>query len=219
VNARSTRGPLASLLVLGLVLLGHSHLAASEPPEASVRAIPEAIRQHAEALFHNPGAPTGGNPDGDLTLAVFFDYNCGCCRHFARELAAVESNDRDLRIVYLELPILGARSASAARAALAARRQDAYLEFHEALMGSRGYTSSDGIESIARTLLLDPDQLLRDIEHPAIGQTIEENLSLADELGILGTPALVLGDWLVQGAIPRDRLAELIDGVRGQTGP
>jgi len=219
VNARSARGPLASLLVLALVWLGHSSLGASEPPDASVRAIPEAVRQHAEALFHNPGAPIGGNPDGDLTLAVFFDYNCGCCRGFTRELSAVESNHRNLRVVYLELPILGARSAFAARAALAAREQDAYLEFHEALMASKGYTSPEGIANIARTLLLDPDQLLRDMEDPAIGRIIEENQKLADKLGIRGTPALVMGDLLVQGAVPRDRLAELIAQVRGQAGP
>lgn len=220
MNTRAALGgPARLLVVLALILLGHSHLAAGTPPEASVRAIPDAVGQHSDALFQNPGTPIGGNRDGDVTLAVFFDYNCGCCRHFARELAAVESIDRGLRVVYLELPIGGTRSALAARAALAAHRQDAYLEFHESLMGSKGYTSPEGIEGIAQTLLLDLDQLLQDMEDPAIGQIIEDNQRLADQLGIRGTPALVLGDRLVQGAIPRDRLADLIDGVRDRTGP
>lgn len=73
--------------------------------------------------------------------------------------------------------------------------------------------------NIARTLLLDPDQLLPDRKDPAIGRIIEENHRLADALGIRGTPALVLGDLLVQGAVPRDRLTELVDQVRGQTDP
>jgi len=219
VSVHCARRRLGGLLVFALFMPGHAPLAASEPPQASVRSIPELIRQQDLALFHNPGAPISANPDGDLTLAVFFDYNCSCCRGFVRELSAVESNDRNLRVVYLELPILGVRSAFAARAALAAREQDAYLEFHEALMASQGYTSPEGIANIARTLLLDPDQLLRDMEDPAIGRIIEENQRLADALGIRGTPALVMGDLLVQGAVPRDRLTELIDQVRGQTGP
>lgn len=219
MSVHCARRRVAGLLAFSLFMPGYSLLAASEPPQVSVRSIPELVGQYDEALFHNPGAPIGGNPDGDVTLAILFDYNCGCCRGFTRELSAVESNDRNLRVVYLELPILGARSAFAARAALAAREQDAYLEFHEALMASQGYTSPEGIANIARALLLDPDQLLRDMENPAIGRIIEENQRLADELGIRGTPALVLGDLLVQGAVPRDRLAELIAQVRGQTGP
>lgn len=219
MSVHCARRRLAGLLAFALFMPGYSPLAASEPPQASVRSLPELVRQHEEALFHNPGAPIGGNPDGDLTVAIFFDYNCGCCRGFVRELSAVESNDRNLRVVYLELPILGAPSTFAARAALAAREQDAYLEFHQALMASQGYTSPEGIANIARTLSLDPDQLLRDMEDPAIARIIEENHRLADELDIQGTPALVLGDLLVQGAVPRDRLTELIAQVRGQTGP
>ena len=137
MSTHLARHRLTGIVAFALLMLGHSHLAASEPPEASVRSIPELVGQHYETLFHNPGAPIGGNSDGDVTLAVFFDYNCGCCRRFAQELAAVESNDPRLRVVYLELPILGANSAFAARAALAAREQDAYLEFHEALMASQ----------------------------------------------------------------------------------
>ncbi|MCA1790790.1 MAG: DsbA family protein [Thioalkalivibrio sp.] len=181
--------------------------------------MPETIGEHADDLFRNPRAPTGGNPDGDVTLAMFFDYNCGCCRGFARELAAVEDADRGLRVVYLELPILGARSALAARAALAAARQDAYVEFHHALMASQGYTQPAVIQNIAMELLLDLDRLQEDMEDIAFEETLERNLALARELGIQGTPAFVIGERLVQGAMPREQLAALISREREASGP
>lgn len=192
---------------------------ALERSEASVRVMPEKIGEHADELFRNPRAPIGGNPDGDVTLAVFFDYNCGCCRGFARELAAVEHADRGLRVVYLELPILGDRSALAARAALAAARQDAYVEFHHALMARQGYTSPASIQNTAMELLLDVDRLQSDMESPFFEETLERNLALARELGIQGTPALVIGERLVQGAMPREQLAALIAREREASGP
>lgn len=211
-------------LVFLLLCVGTATASGADRPEVSIRSVPELIQPHSQALVADPlvadpGPPIGGNPDGDVTLAMFFDYNCGCCRGFARELVAVEHADPGLRVVYLELPILGARSAFAARAALAAGRQNAYVMFHQALMASRGYTSPDAIVEIAEELLLDADQLQIDMAGPEIERMIEDNLGLARNLGIQGTPAFVLGDRLIQGALPRERLAALIAEERSAAKP
>jgi len=216
------RGPgraVAGLIALLVLVLVYSPAAAVDRPEASVRWAPETIHAHADALFRDPRAPIGGNPQGDVTLVMFFDYNCGCCRGVARELAAVEHDDPGLRIIYLELPILGAPSVLTARAALAARHQDAYVEFHEALMASRGYTDLAGIMATAADLLLDAEQMRTDMDDPTLIEAIEHNLALARALDILGTPAFVIGDRLVQGAMPRERIAAVIAAERDASGP
>ena len=216
----SRASPPLTLMILYLAVWGGcSSVNALESPGVSVQAIPETIDEHADDLFRNPRAPIGGNPDGDITLVMFFDYNCGCCRGVTRELAAVKDADRGLRVIYLELPILGARSALAARAALAAARQDAYREFHHALMASQGYTSPAAIHSIAMELLLDVDRLQNDMQGPAFKDTLARNLALASELGIQGTPAFVLGERLIQGAISREQLAALISRERKAANP
>ena len=183
-----------------------------ELAEQTARA--QALQSHKEQIFRSKRDVVVGNPNGDVTLVEFFDYNCGCCRGFAGELQAVEHDDPNLRIVYLELPILGARSALAARAALAAQRQGAYVEFHQALMASRGYTSPAAIQAIAADLLLDGDQLQHDMADPVFDDTLEHNLAVAGALGIQGTPAFVIGQRLVQGALPRERLAALVAQAR-----
>lgn len=210
---------MASLILFLVAWLGCSSASAVERSEASVRVMPETVGEHADDLFRNPQAPIGGNPDGDVTLVSFFDYNCGCCRGVARELVAVADADRGLRIVYLELPILGERSTLAARAALVAARQGAYVEFHHALMASQGYTSFDAIQNIAMELLLDVDRLQSDMENPAFEAMLERNLALARELGIQGTPAFVVGERLIQGAMPREPLGAFISREREASGP
>lgn len=177
-----------------------------------------ALEERGDELFRNPASPVGGNPDGDVTLVEFFDYRCGYCKAvFDPMMEAVEA-DGNVRLVYKEFPILGPESVYAARAALAARAQDGYIPFHEALMRHRGGYDERVVMALAERSGLDPERLKRDMEDPAIERDLAANHSLARALGITGTPAFVIGDQVVPGAVSREALTDLIEQARRPAG-
>jgi protein-disulfide isomerase len=173
----------------------------------------ESIVANQEALVSDPASPVGGNPEGDVTLVEFFDYRCTYCRRVVSSVQALMQEDRELRIVFKELPVLGEDSVRAARAALAAERQGHYTPFHFALMTSEDL-SPDAIRRLAAEVGLDPDQLEQDMDAPEIQEAIDANYRLAQELGIEGTPAFVVGDELIPGAVDKGRLESLIANAR-----
>ena len=124
------------------------------------------------------------------------------------------ASDPQLRIVWKELPVLGPVSRIAARASVAAGRQGRYLEFHEAVMGSSDGLSEEAVIAIAEGIGLDVERLQRDMADPAIETYLEETHQLARELGIEGTPAFLVGDTLVPGAVGEARLRQLIAEAR-----
>ncbi|MHA1113775.1 MAG: DsbA family protein [Alphaproteobacteria bacterium] len=168
------------------------------------------VRAHAPEIFRNPDSPVGGNPNGDVTIVEFFDYRCQYCKRSHRILADLVAEDGRIRFVYKEFPILGAESMEAARAALAARRQGRYVPFHDALMRARGSLHSERIFRIAGNAGLDVERLRVDMASPAIDRAIRENHRLARSLDIRGTPAFVVGERVVPGAIDRGALDQLI---------
>ena len=182
----------------------------AEAAAASQRA---ELAEHQVVLLDDPASPVGGNPDGDVTLVEFFDYRCAYCRRVVSSMRALLDQDRGLRVVFKELPVLGPDSVRAAQAALASRRQDGYVPFHFALMAAEDL-SLDGIRAAAEAVGLDPDQLEADMAAPEVMTAIEANYALANELGIEGTPAFVIGDQLIPGAVDKARLEQLIDQAR-----
>lgn len=181
---------------------------------AQAEATKQTILTRADEIFRSPASPVGGNPDGDVTLVEFFDYNCQYCRAVAPTVKAVLGADPKLRLVYKEFPILGPGSEAAARVALAARRQDRYQELHEALMSAAMPVTEEKALQAAAAAGLDPERLRRDMADPAIDQAIARNRALAAALGIDGTPAFVVADQVVPGAIDRAALEGLITQAR-----
>jgi protein-disulfide isomerase len=172
-----------------------------------------ALTARKDDLFHSAASPVGGNPEGDVTLVEFFDYRCGYCRRVVGSLRALVDQDEDLRVVFKEFPILGEDSVRASRAALAAERQGLYMPLHFALMATDDL-SMDGIMQAAAGVGLDTGQLAQDMESPEVHAEIAATYALARELGIEGTPAFVVDDELVPGAVSQERLAALIDEAR-----
>ncbi|MFQ5786034.1 MAG: DsbA family protein, partial [Alphaproteobacteria bacterium] len=162
-----------------------------------------ALVAHRDALVNNPDDPVVGNPDGDVTLVEFFDYNCPYCKRSLKDLQTLVRDDPGLRIVMKEFPILGPGSLVAAKAALASRRQapEKYNEFHDAMMSSRGRLTATRIMDIAAEVGFDADRLETDMADPEIQAVIDRNVALARALGINGTPAFVVGDRLAPGAV------------------
>lgn len=184
--------------------------------EAEASELHHQVRTRAPELFNDPRDPIAGNPDGDVTLVVFFDYNCPYCRKAAPHLPRLSKSDPNLKIVFKEFPILGPGSQFAARAALAADRQGSYEVYHHAMMSYTGALNQTSTLKIAETVGLDIARLKKDMEDPAIQGTIDGNLELARSLRINGTPSWVIGDEVVRGLVDLDALTRLIKRARAE---
>jgi len=158
------------------------------------------------------------NRNGDVTLVEFFDYNCGFCKRALSDLLDLMKADPNLRVVLKELPILGPGSVEAARVAVAVRMQDPggakYLEFHRKLLENRGPNDKARALAAAQEAGLDMTRLNRDMASEEVGRTIDESARLAKALGINGTPAYVVGDKVIVGALGRSVLKEVVDAAR-----
>ncbi|WP_230722614.1 DsbA family protein [Martelella mediterranea] len=173
-----------------------------------------ALSTHRDELLNSPESPVGGNPQGDVTLVEFFDYNCPYCRQVAPAMVAAEDGDPQLRIVYKEFPILGPNSMFAAKAALASHRQNLYPQFHKAMMQASGAADEAQVVAVAEEIGLDVEQLRADMQDHAIDAEIERNLALARALRINGTPGFVIGDEILRGATDLQTMQRLIDQAR-----
>ncbi len=166
-------------------------------------------------IYSDPDSPVAGNPKGDVTIVVFFDYNCGYCRSTLPGLQTLLSKDQSIRLVYKEFPILGPQSRVAAQAALAAKRQGKYDAFHHGLLES-GQASEDAIKSISDRLRLNYATLQKDMADPRLNEALDRNIRLASALDINGTPAFIVGQQVIPGAIDMDSLAKVVSAERAK---
>jgi len=168
-----------------------------------------ALATHRARIENDATSPVGGNPKGTVVVVEFFDYGCGHCKRAAGAVDGILEKDKDVKIVYKELPILGPESFVASKAALASRKQGKYSEFHSALMHSPAIDMAS-IEAIATKLGLDVKKLTVDMEDPAIMATLEANSKLAADLDIQGTPAFIVGEQFIPGGLDINMLTFLV---------
>jgi protein-disulfide isomerase len=173
-----------------------------------------AIAGHAEALFRDPADPAIGNPRGAVTVVEFFDPRCGYCKRMRPVVEELLRRQRDVRWVMKDLPILGPTSVLASRALLAAQRQGKYAELHDALLRLREEPAEPVLRREAERAGLDWARLKRDMDDPAVQRRIEANTRLAQALQIQGTPAMVVGETLVPGAVDLASLERLVAEAR-----
>ena len=182
----------------------------------------DAVKAHKNALLNAPGAPFVGNPKGDVTIVEFFDYRCGYCKRVTPLMQQILDSDKKLRWVFKEFPILGPDSLTASQAALAAWKidPDKYLTFHTAMMNTAGALPEDRILKLGKEVGYDPDQLRKTMDDAAVKAEIDANHRLAETMNIRGTPAFIIGDELVPGAVDLTTLRELVAKARkGCTAP
>ncbi|WP_116083906.1 DsbA family protein [Tropicimonas sp. IMCC34011] len=177
-----------------------------------------ALSVQREALESVENAPVIGNPDGDVTIVEFFDYNCPYCRRATAEVNALLEEDDDVRVVLREWPILSEGSVFAARAALAAREQGLYEAFHNALMTMAGRAEEPTVMRVAEEVGLDTDQLRADMDAPEVDAHIQQSLDLAQSIGFSGTPSFVIGEEMAPGFVERAALAEMVEAAREADG-
>jgi protein-disulfide isomerase len=177
-----------------------------------------AVVENKATLFSSPHQVVLGNPQGNVTMVEFFDYNCGFCKRAMTDMLDLIKTDNNLKFVLKEFPVLGEGSVEAARVAVAARMQDAngkkYIEFHQKLLGSRGAADKMRALAVAKEVGFDIPRLERDMGSDEVKKTIEENMKLAEALGVNGTPSYVVGEEVVIGAVGLDTLREKISAER-----
>jgi protein-disulfide isomerase len=161
----------------------------------------KALSEKRRELERDRDSPVLGNPNGDVTLIEFFDYRCGYCKQVAGTIQTLATEDKQLRIVMKEFPILGKESVFASRAAVAAQRQGKYAPFHMALMNHKGNLTEDAVLKMAASVGLDVDRLRAEMGREEIDAQLRRNYELAQELQIRGTPAFIVGDELIPGAV------------------
>ncbi len=173
------------------------------------------ISENKDALFRSKLSFTG-NPDGDVTLVEFFDYNCGYCKRALPDIVKLVDEDSKVRLVLKELPIFGEDSEAAAKGALAAMKQNKYFEMHQKLYSESGKADKEKVLKVAGELGLDVDQLQKDMESDDVKKGIEEARDLAQKLGLQGTPLFLIGDKVIPGAPDdlHDQLKEKVAEVR-----
>ena len=178
----------------------------------------DAVVALADRLTGDPRDPVIGNPQGDVTLVEFFDYRCPYCKRSSTVLAQLIEEDPNLRVVMKEFPILSQESVQAARAAMAAARQDRYEAFHFALMAGGGGFSDDEILLVAQQVGLDSERLQSDMRDPAIEAVLRDNNALAEKIGITGTPAFIVGNTVIPGAVSLEELRSKVAAARAKPG-
>lgn len=181
-----------------------------------VAAAKEAIRMAGDQLFASPPGTTLGNPEGDVTIVEFFDYNCGYCKRAMADMETLIQSDPKLRFVLKEIPVLGEDSTAASKVSLAFRHvaPERYGEFHKKLLAVKGVANQDSALTVAEELGVTEAAIVEAMRAPEVEAVIAENTRLAGLLKINGTPSYVVADELVPGAIGAEGLAEKIANVR-----
>ncbi len=174
----------------------------------------QALQANARKIFENDMTPVAGNPDGDVRVVEFFDYNCGYCKRVVGDVNKLIENDDQVKLILIDYPILDPTSETAARWAMAADKQGKYLEFHNALLTKNERISDELLEATAKDLKLDVDQLKKDAASEEISVYLEGNRALAQSLNINGTPAFIVEDEIFPGAISYDSMKQAVDSKR-----
>ncbi len=178
-----------------------------------------AVKEHAATIFNSPRQVTLGNPQGDVTVVEFFDYNCGYCKRAMSDMMELIKGDPKLKFVLKEFPVLGEGSVQAAQVAAAVRMQDKtggkkYLEFHQKLLNSRGQIDKARALAAAKEAGLDVARIEKDIAGDEVKAQIEESMKLAEALGLNGTPSYVVGPDVVVGAVGLKTLKDKVNNAR-----
>ena len=176
-----------------------------------------ALKDSREALLNGPHDVVAGNPSGDITMVEFFDYNCGYCRKALGDIQALIKSDPKLRVVIKDFPVLGPESLEASQVAVAVRQQlkgDKLFEFHQKLLETKGRVNGARAIQVAKELGADTAKLQKDMASPEVKAALAENRGLGDRLGLSGTPAFIIGDEIIPGAVGVDPIRKTIADVR-----
>jgi protein-disulfide isomerase len=185
--------------------------------EAQQVAQASAVQETKQSLLNAPHSYVAGNPSGDVTLVEFFDYNCGYCKKALADVQTLVKADPKLRVVLKDFPVLGPDSVEASRVALAVGKQlqgEKMMSYHVKLLESRGRVNGERAMAVAKDMGVDMAKLQKDIEGAEVRNALQENMALGDKLSLTGTPAFIIGETVIPGAVGAEPLKQVVNNVR-----
>jgi len=193
-----------------LTLLGGAAIAAVPNPASALGEPSEA------AVLRDPDNPVFGNPDGDITIVEWFDFNCPYCRKLEPELRQVVQDDGKVRLVLKDWPILGPVSVAAARMALACKYQGKYDKAHDAMIGISSKLTEPRIDELLAGAGVNVDRAKKDLAAnvKAIDAMLARNNETAEGLNFRGTPSFIVGKFRVPGVLTMDQFEQVIADAR-----
>tara|TARA_B100000963_G_scaffold215954_1_gene188364 strand:+ start:183 stop:914 length:732 start_codon:yes stop_codon:yes gene_type:complete len=152
-----------------------------------------------------------GNKNGKDIIIEFFDYNCGYCKRSFPEIMELVSENKNIKVILKELPVLGESSILASKASIASQKQNKYFEFHQELINFSGLISLSDIKKISKELGINFEQLQKDMNSDDTILLINESYRLADLIGVRGTPAFIINNNLIPGAIGKNEMLRFLN--------
>ena len=185
---------------------------------AAVAKDTQILKDNAAAIFNDKASWSGGNPDGDIVVVEFSDYQCGYCRKAFEEVRELVASDGNIRFVLKEFPILGEESVTSSRFAIAVLQlhgDAAYAKIHDAMMTLRGAPSVEVLTRLATENGLAPEPILARMAADEVTAVIAANHRLGDVMEISGTPTFVVNGTILRGYLPLDEMRKVVADERG----
>ncbi len=210
-------GAFAGCLATCLTVCLTTSAAAIDHKARAIAAEKPAVLSLKDALLHDAASPSIGNPDGDVTIVAFVDYNCAYCKRSEADLAALVDDDPKVRVIYKDWPILSKTSVAAAKVAIAADMQGKYADMHKALMRMRAHPANDAdISQAAVAAGIDIPRLNRDLDarDGEIVALLKRNIQEADALQIKGTPVYLIGPFITASPLDLPQFKKIVADAR-----
>lgn len=170
-----------------------------------------------DEIFNDPNSGSYGPGDADITIVEFFDYSCGYCKKAQLEVDKLLEQDKKIKVIYKEYPILGQASFEMAQVSLAVHLIDpsSYKKFHDAMMKSNAHSKDDAIK-VAKNIGISGEKLDKTLknEQTKIAKILQDNSTLGASIGINGTPGFIIGEELIPGALDSSALKEKVAAAR-----
>jgi len=208
-GSRNRLALLACLCAIVLAAISFSALAFAEQPGDILS---------RDSVLRDPDIPSLGNPNGDLTVVEYFDYQCPYCKKMAPEVAQLVRDDGNIRLVLKDWPIFGAISTSAAESALAAKYQNKYAEAHDALIGANTKLTETNISELLAKAGVDVALAAKDLQahQKSIDDLLARNDAQAQAFGFPGTPGFIVGTYRVPGVVEMKVFKQIIADARAK---
>lgn len=191
-------------------ILAHPEIIPEAMTRMQTREVTRLLDSNRKEIETPFAGAVAGNPKGDVSVVVFFDYACPYCRQGHADIAKLAASDPQVRIVYRDFPVLSPASDEAAMASLSAAQQGKYTRFHNAMFETPGKVAHERTVAMVRTAGLNEMQTAKDLNAPALKAEIKKNLELGRALGLTGTPSYVVGNQILSGAVGYDKLKEAV---------
>lgn len=179
------------------------------------------VANNRDAIFDDGFSYVGGNPDGDITVVEFLDYQCSFCKRAFPAVEELIASDGNIKIIIKEFPILGEASVMGSRYALAVKSlygDEAYKSVHDEMMSLRGGLTPQTLARVSDSLDLEHDDIRTEMENEEISTIINTNRELAQRLQIQGTPTFVMGETFVRGFLELDQMRAVVANERENRG-